>query len=161
MPDLPRVSDLVLSWNSGRLVVGGVPMNGYGSFDCEHGRTRKIVYGQKRDGTPLGKTSGKYEPKPITISFLLDQYTKLLMPVLALQGIGSRGDASFTVMYQYMELLNPLLTTTFTFTGCTIDNEKHSGTEGPDEAKIDVTIGPLACIIDASPLSSVAGALGL
>jgi len=136
-------------------------MTGTLSLDYEQKRDRKIVYGMKRNGTPLGKTAGKYSPSPVTVRFLLDDYTNLLLPALTTLGLGSYGDASFPMMLTYEEPLNPLSTVNIAWAGCTIDGEKDAIAEGTDEAAVDVTIGPLAMTRNGQLLWSVTRSVSL
>ncbi len=128
-------------------------LNGIQSLDFEQTRERKGVYGMRRDGTPLGKTAGKYGVKSFNMKFLVASYdtlTDYLTPI----GLGSYGDAEFSVHVQYIE--NEVDVITYDFGGCTIDGEKESPAEGNDELTVDVTIGCLSIIKNGKTLFSVA-----
>ena len=98
----------------------GVMGSGY-----EEKRTRPLVWGSRRDGRPIGKGAGKYEPGMLTIDteeatwdYVTDQ--------LALEASDNEsfGDVGFTVQVQLFEEDKPTTTITMTFDGCNVDGEK-------------------------------------
>jgi hypothetical protein len=147
-----RLNSTILSWQSSQFSIMGVPYEGLLSIDFEQARERKIVKGMRRDGTPLGKTSGTYSVKGLTVRFLPDTYDLITTQLTAL-GLGSYGDAEFPIIFQYVEPLK--LPQTIIWTGCTIDGEKDGLAEGIDEAGVDVTIGALTCVRNGKFLYSL------
>jgi hypothetical protein len=156
MTDIIRVNNTIVSWNSFSFKIDGIPYTGITAFDYDQKRTRKVVYGAKRDGTPLGKTSGKYEVQPITLTMLRDSFDKLTT-YLTTKGLGSYGDAEFTFIAQYIEPLQPPITVIGA--GCTIDGDKDSNAEGTDELVTEVTIGCLRLLKNGKSLASITRAV--
>lgn len=158
MTDILRVNNTVYGWNSHSAKFDGIPYNGLQSVDHEQGRERKVVHGMKRDGTPIGKTSGKYSVRGFTIKMLVGSYDRLT-DYLTVKGLGSYGDAEFLVSIQLVEPLHkPLL---LVWTGCTIDGEKESNAEGTDEAAVDVEIGALSFTRNGKRLWSAVRSLAI
>jgi hypothetical protein len=139
MSDLIRINDTFHSWESVSLEIDGDPWNGFTGIDWEQARTRTLVYGARKDGKPLGRTSGKYEPKPISMTWLRSSWN-LLCEYLSIEGLGSYGDAEFDITLQYEEEGD---IQTIAFLKCTIDNEKDGNQEGTDALTTDATIGTL------------------
>lgn len=158
MTDIIRVNNTILSWNSFSLKIDGFPYVGILGFDYEQKRERKVVHAAKRDGTALGKTSGKYTVPTCTLTMLRDSYDKLTT-YLTGKGLGSYGDAEFVFIAQYIEPLQPPITVIGT--GCTIDGEKETQAEGVDELVTEVTIGCLRLVKNGKSLSSLVRAVTL
>lgn len=158
MSDIIRVNNTILSWNSFSFKINGIPWIGIKSFNYEQKRERKVVYGAKRDGKPLGKTSGKYSVASCSLTMLRDSYDLLTTELTAL-GLGSYGDAEFTFIAQYIEPgLTPI---TVVGTGCTIDGEKDGNDEGTDELTTEVEIGCLSLLKNGKSLASLVRAVPL
>lgn len=158
MTDLLRVNSTIYGWNSHSMRFDAIPYNGILSVDHEQTRERKVVYGMRRNGTPLGKTSGKYSSKGFTIKMLADSYDKWT-DFLTIKGLGSYGDAEFTSTLSLVEPgQKPIIKL---WTGCTIDGEKESNAEGIDEACVDVEIGALTFSRNGKQLYSVIRSLSL
>lgn len=154
MTDIIRVNNTILSWNSFSLKVDGIPWNGILGFDYEQKRERKVVYGARRDGRALGKTSGKYSVPTCTLTMLRDSWDKL-STYLTAKGLGSYGDAEFVFASQYIEPVPGSLPITVIGTGCTIDGEKDTNQEGIDELVTELTIGCLSIIKNGKTLASL------
>jgi hypothetical protein len=157
LTDVIRVNGVPLySWNSFSFKILGIPFNGIKAFDYAHKRERTVVYGARRDGTPLGKTAGKYSVEPITLTVLRDTADKITTMLTPL-GLGSYGDAEFTFTAQYIEPGN--IPITVVGMRCTIDGEKDGNTEGTEEATTELTIGCLQLIKNGKLLSSLVRAV--
>lgn len=152
MTDIVRVNNTILSWNSFSFKIDGIPYNGITGFDYEQKRERKVVYGAKRDGRPLGKTSGKYSVPTCVLTMLRDSADKLTTYLTA-KGLGSYGDAEFTFVAQYIEPGQPPITVIGT--ACTIDGEKDGNQEGVEELHTEFEIGCLEIIKNGKRLASV------
>ena len=149
---IKRVNNVILSWNSMTTKIDGDPYEGIIGLDYDQGRERKIVYGQRKDGTPLGKTSGRYSVKPVKLRMLRDS-ADTFTDYLTTQGLGSYGDAVFQINCQYVEPGSKPITVILT--GCTVDDENDVNAEGVDELVTEFTIGALACIKNGKRLWSV------
>lgn len=158
MTDVIRVNNTILSWNSFSFKIDGIPYNGLLAFDYEQKRERKVVHAAKRDGRPLGKTSGKYTVPTCSLTMLRDSFDKLTTYLTA-KGLGSYGDAEFTFIAQYIEPGQPPITVIGT--GCTVDGDKDANAEGVDESLTEVTIGCLEIIKNGKRLASVVRAIPL
>lgn len=161
MTDIIRVNSTIFSWNSTSMKIALTPYNGIMSIDYEEKRERKVVYGMKRDGKPLGKTSGKYSVPSVSLKMLRTTWEKLSTDLTVL-GLGSIGDAEFPMLFQAYE---PVLTTdlpqTVLFENCTIDGIKHSHAEGTDELTTELEIGCLQLTQNGKRLWSVVRGLGI
>jgi len=141
--DIVRVSPIIYSWTSCRWAFDLIPYTGIVAVDYEEKRSRKIVYGSNRSGTPLGITSGKYEPGMLNVRMLRDSFDKLTTFFTA-KGLGSYGDANFAFFGQYIEPVPGALPQTIVATDCYIVGVKDAQQEGIDELLTDVAIQPLA-----------------
>jgi hypothetical protein len=153
MTDIIRINNTIFSWNSCSFRILGIPFNGILGFDYEQKRERKVVYGMRRDGKPLGKTSGKYSVPSCSLKVLrdtADKITTLLTPL----GLGSYGDAEFPITCQYIEPIIALPITVIC-TGCTIDGEKDSNAEGVEELVTEFEIGCLNITKNGKSLASI------
>lgn len=149
---LRRVNSTVLTWNSCAFKVDLDPFEGILEFDYEQTRERKVVYGMRRDGTPLGKGSGKYSVKNVMLKMLRDS-ADMLTNYLTVKGLGSYGDAEFTLICEYVEPGHtPIIVVV---EGCTIDGEKDGNVEGTDELVTEFTIGALSLTKNGKRLWSV------
>lgn len=142
-PDIVRLNSTILSWNSCRFAVNLVPFTGIVGCDFEDKRDGELVWGAKRDGVPLGMTSGKYNPSPMTLAMLRDSGMKL-MELLTPLGLGSYGDAEFAFFMQAFEpvLLGPD-PITVVMTGCRVRGVKDANQEGTGALTTEFTIQPL------------------
>jgi hypothetical protein len=102
-------------------------------------RTRKIVPGSRRDGKPVGKTAGKFEPGSLTFA-LLGTSAKQFETYLANQSSGSYGDTDFTlVVSMYEPDINNDVPITITFVDCSIEEPKEQWDEGIEENVTEYT----------------------
>src|SRR5260221_326541 len=118
MTDIIRVNNTIYSWNSSSFKIDGIPYIGIMSFDYEQKRERSVVYAAKKDGRPLGKTTGKYSVPSCSLKVLKDTWDQLSTQ-LTLKGLGSFGDAEFVIIAQFVEIGS--IPITIVCTGCTID----------------------------------------
>jgi hypothetical protein len=113
-----------------------------GVLKAGHGakRTRKIVHASRRDGQPIGKTAGKFEPGGLTFA-LLGTTAKQFEEYLANQSQGSIGDTTFQFS---VSLYEPDITNddpiTWSFAQCTVEEVKESWDEGIEEIVTEYTI---------------------
>jgi hypothetical protein len=150
-----RVSDTIYSWTSGISKIDNFPIEGIVSLDFSQKRERKVVYGQRGDGRPLGKTSGKYTAEPFTIKVLRDT-ADAITDYLAVKGIGSHGDAKFNFMLQVSETPDALLIPVIIrASSCHITAEKDGNEEGFDELLTEFEITPLQMTKNGKALWSV------
>ena len=138
MSDTVRVNNLLLSWKSCIFKLDNDVYIGVQSQDFEQKRDRKIVFAGRRDGRPLGKTGGKYEPQPMKIVVVKDTSTKIKQYLADKAGAKSYGDAEFTWQTQYVAPGSDPVTNVFT--GCTLDGVKDGPAEGNDELTEELTI---------------------
>lgn len=158
MTDIIRVNDTIYSWNSCSFKLEGVPYVGVLGFDYEQTRERKVVYAARRDGTPLGKTSGKYAVPSMTIKVLKDTWDLMSTQLTAL-GLGSYGDADFVWIAQMVELGS--LPVTVVCSGCSITGVKAAHEEGVDELVVELTVTCLSIVENGKALFSLARSLPL
>lgn len=158
--DVLRVNDAIHSWNSCRFLVDVEPFTGLVAVDTEETREVKVVYGARRDGTPLGTTSGKYTAKPFTAKFLTDQW-EVIKKYLAIKGLGSYGDARFAFAIESSEEADievPVLI--LIANTCRVVGVKKGFEEGVEESLAEITIQPLNMIDNGDVLFSLARSIG-
>jgi hypothetical protein len=160
MTDIIRANSTILSWNSFAFKIDGIPYNGIRGFDYEQKRERTVVHGARRDGRPLGKTSGKYSVPTCTLTCLRDTADKITTYLQA-KGLGSYGDAEFTFFAQYIEPVLGATPITVVGTGCTIDGEKDTNQEGTEAVLTEFEIGCLEIIKNGKSLASLRRALSV
>ncbi len=128
--DILRLNRKRLSWNSLTLSYDGIPLgSGVLSIDYEQTRERKVVYGSRKSGKNVGTTSGKYTT---TGSMkVIREVSEILKQYLTAKGLGSIGDASFTLILQAVEIPGaPLIVV---LSDVEIKTIKFSSAEGVDE----------------------------
>lgn len=133
----------IYSWESCVFSVAGMPTEDILSLGWTEKRERKVVYGSRQDGRPLGKTSGKYSVTDCKLK-MLRQAVPLLKAMLAVPGLGSHGDAKFPITAQVVEIdAIGSIPITYTLSDCTIDSENDVHEEGIDELVTEFEIGCL------------------
>jgi len=152
--DVTRINGTPFSWTSTEYKFDNVPYVGILEVNWEEKRERKVVYAAKQDGTPLGKTAGKYSVSGFTIKMLRASAT-LLKQQMTAKGAGSHGDPEFTI---FIAVSEPTLfpgPISYTCSRCTIDGEKDAHAEGVDELVTEFEIGCLSVAEDGMQLASV------
>jgi hypothetical protein len=140
--DEQRLQGTIYSGKSAEFDYGQGPVEGVLKAGGEAKRTRKIVYGSRRDGQPLGKTAGKFEPGSLTIAMLATT-AKQFEAYLATTGggQGSIGDPTFALT---VSLYEPDITNddpiTWSFGGVTVESQKESWDEGIEEIVTEYTL---------------------
>lgn len=132
MSDIFRLNGVPYSWNSCIFAINGKPFTGILELSYEQKRERKVVYGAKRDGTPLGITSGKYSVASCSLKTLrltAFEIKAMLTPL----GLGSYGDASFSIALQVVEPSLTAVPITVVISGCVISGVKETQAEGVEE----------------------------
>jgi hypothetical protein len=160
MPDRIRIGHTIYSWTSCRFQIDGQPWKGVVAMDWEQKRERKVVYDAQPDGRPIGKTAGKYSVSAFTMKMLRDSATAL-KEYLTATGLGSYGDAEFSITVQTVEPALGLVPTTWVASVCTIDGEKDGHEEGIDELLTEFEIGCLSLKENGLQLWSLTRGLGL
>jgi hypothetical protein len=134
-----RVNKTIYSANSCDFKIALAPFLGITTFDWEQKRERKLVHAMRRNGTPLGKTAGKYSVANVGFTMLAatyDRLTDLLTPL----GLGSYGDAEFPILITINEPGQPVPPIVIAIADCSIVNEKETVAEGIDELLVEVDI---------------------
>jgi hypothetical protein len=144
-----RVNTAIYSWeecvfriDNQQVTPAGNPWN-IVALDYEQKRERKVVYTNRKSGRPRGKTRGKYSVPSCTMKLLRAQAVELKQ-YLQNQGVGSYGDAEFTLTVQVSApAIIGALPLTVIGESCTWDGEKASHEEGIDELVVEIEIGVL------------------
>jgi hypothetical protein len=121
----------------------------------EEKRTRPIVWGSRRDGRPIGKGAGRYEPGTLTLD--TEEATwDFVTDALANEAADgeSFGDVSFTVQIQLYEEDKPQTTITKTYDFCNVDGEKGDYPTTADPLKIALAFSYLSKDTDGKTLYS-------
>lgn len=127
--------------NSHIIRIDAVSLTGVRSLSFSDARTRALVFGSKRDGTPLGKTAGQYNPGEASLKVLratADQITTYLTPI----GAGSYGDASFTLLVQVIEPDSTAAPQTTVLSSCHITGVSEDYNNTDEVSETTFTIQP-------------------
>lgn len=158
MTDLIRVNSTLLSGNSCSFKFMGLPFVGVLDLQYDQKRTPKIVHGARKDGLPLGWTTGKYEPGTVKVKMLRDSFDKLTT-ILMGPGLASYGDAEFPFVAQYAEPAQ--LPITVVMFPCRITSVAEGYSEGSDELVTDFEMATLSITTNGKPLYSIVRGLSL
>lgn len=156
MLEVFRVNDAIHSWNSCRHLIDVEPFSGVVSVDFNESRERKLVYGGRRDGLPLGMTTGKYDPGVVGVKYLSDQWD-LVSTYLTEKGLGSIGDATFTHTIESSEggdVEVPVIITLAT--GCRVQKVHQAFEEGIEENLVEVELRVMQLVTNGKVLFSLA-----
>ena len=158
-----RLNDVPYSATSCSWLIAGAPYVGITSLSYGEKRERKLVHASRRDGTPLGITSGKYSIDGLSMTFLRSSFQRLIEQ-LSVLGIGSYGDATFPIIATYSDVQaqikgeKPIV---IHIDGARITSVKDSRDEGFDELTTEVEMMAMAMTRNGLRLWSVANAVGL
>jgi hypothetical protein len=142
-------------------IIAGAPYVGITALSYEQKRERKLVHGSRRDGTPLGKTAGKYSVGSVTMTMVRSSYD-LLTTQLSILGLGSYGDAVFPIIATYSDpfaQLQGVPPIVVMISGASIVGEKEAYAEGFDELLTEVELMALTLTRNNKRLWSVVNAL--
>jgi hypothetical protein len=131
MADDIRINGVQHGWPSVSLKINGKAWYGIKSIKYGDKRTRGKTYGMGRAHAPRGRTSGKYEVDPVTLSIEKETARKLRDELAAKSTTGgtSFGDTVFQIVVQYSE---GSATITDELVDCTWSGDASSAEEGPD-----------------------------
>lgn len=132
MTDIVRINSTPYSWTSCLFTLDLAPYIGFKDVTYEETRERKLVHVAKRNGKPVGITSGKYQVNGFTFQVLPDTWG-IMTDYLTLKGLGSYGDATFAFGAQYIEPVPGAIPMTTLITGCQVVGVKSAHAEGTDE----------------------------
>lgn len=134
-----RLNGTRYSWTSCAHSYDGIPFGeGMLAVDYTQTRDRKVVYGSRKSGKNIGTTSGKYATSG-SIKMLKETWLQLQIYLTA-KGLGSYGDASFTIIVQIAELSPGAIPIVVTLSGCQVKEVKDSFAEGIDELVTEITL---------------------
>ena len=158
-----RLNDVPYSATSCSWFIAGAPFIGITALSYSEKRERKLVHASRKDGTPLGITSGKYSVDALSMTMLRSSFQRLI-ELLTPLGLGSYGDARFPLIATYSEPLATaagVLPVTIDIQGCRITGVKDSYQEGIDELVTEVDMMALALTRNGLRLWSVVNGAGL
>lgn len=147
--DLIRINGTVCSWNSVTVKLAETAYSGFLKVDYEEKLEKTLVYGSRRDGKPLGKTTGKYTPGPLSVILLRETWQTLIRPALTLLGVagvgaGGYGNSTFPFSISVDEIFAGVLPSIAIFDGCTVDGVKYPAAEGNEALTVELEIGYLS-----------------
>lgn len=151
--DYVRINGTKYTWGSVSLRIDVLPLLGILSFDYEETRERAILYGGQKNGKPLGRGAGKVTYPPMTLS-VMRETGLAIMEYLTVKGLGSYGDAEFTISLNVEEPLAAVPPIVATFSKCVIDGRKNSSAEGTEGLKTDFTISTLEIVENGMTIAS-------
>lgn len=157
-----RLNDNIYSATSCAWHINNAPFEGITAVNYEQKRERKLVHASRRDGTPLGMTSGKYSVGSFSMTMLRSSYQRLI-ELLTPLGLGSYGDARFTFRGSYTEPLASLKGVppiVIFVDGCRITGEKDGTQEGIDELVTEIDMAAMSITRNGLRLWSVVNGMG-
>lgn len=138
MSDQIRVNGNLYSYGSIKIKIDGTPFYGFNSISYGDSRTRSKSYGTGKSQSPRGKTRGKYETDPVTLSGDKDTVREF-RKALADAGDGrSAADTLFQIVVTYSE--DGLGQIVDEIEDCHLSKNTSSSEEGGDPLKEDVEI---------------------
>jgi hypothetical protein len=155
-----RIGRKKFSWNSVKFRIGGIASERIRKIGFGEKITDELVYGAQRDGTPIGLTSGKYEPDVASVSFLVDEFygngveQGIAQKLAAAAGTTGLGDIEFDMFLQLIEESVGVITVVFPT--CRIVNPKLDFSEGVNASEVEVGIRVIDPIrVNGTQLASV------
>jgi hypothetical protein len=155
-----RIGKRIFSWNSAKLRVGGFATEKATKVDWGEKINDELVRGMRRDGTPLGVTSGDYEADVLSIGFLVDEFygngaqQGIAQKLSVAAGTAGLSDVEFDVFLQMIEEQVGVVTVTFPV--CRITAPKMSMARGPAGVEVDVGIRVIdPIVVNGIKLASV------
>jgi hypothetical protein len=135
------MSDLILlangteySWPDHIVKINGLRFVGLTAYSYNETRERGTVYAARRDGVPMGSTTGKYKAEGSLT--MLKSSAMILKATLGLPALGSYGDARFVLSVTAVQNpvlgVPPLPPIESTLTGCHIIGNQNDFSEGVD-----------------------------
>lgn len=158
-----RLNNTIYSATSCSWSIALAPFVGITALNYSEKRERKLVHASRKDGTPLGMTSGKYSVDSLSVTMLRSSFQRLI-ELLTPLGLGSYGDAKFPIVATYSEPLasiSGVLPITIAIEGCRITGAKDSYAEGIEELVTEVDMMALALTRNGLRLWSVVNGIGL
>lgn len=138
MADEIRVNGNQHSWGSITVKVDGDRFYGFTSIGYADSRERVKAYGMGRAHAPRGRSRGKYQTEPVTLTGWKGSVQQLRQ-ALADAGDGeSYGDTIFQIVVQYVEADDTPITVELE--DCVFVKNTTSEEEGPDPLKEDIEI---------------------
>jgi hypothetical protein len=139
MSDQVNVNGNLFSWGSIRVKCGGEEFTGFSKIAYADKRPRTKGYGMGRHQAPRGRSRGKYEVDPVTITAHRDS-AEAFRDFLASKATDGKsfGNVSFEVVVQYVDEGETPVTDTLeacVWSGNTVSNE-----EGPDPLTVDIEL---------------------
>jgi hypothetical protein len=159
---LTRINDVIYGANSLAWLIDDAPYVGIQAFDYSEKRDRKLVYGGRRDGTPLGMADGQYSVDALSMTMLLASFD-ILTTSLSAKGGGSYGDARFPInvsISDYQAQLQNVLPVSIDIVGARISGVKAGRATENNEQTVDVTMMALSLTRNGKRLWSLQNGLG-
>jgi hypothetical protein len=159
--EITRLQDVPYSAQSCTFTLAGAPFEGILDLNYSQKRERKLVHAARRDGKPIGITSGKYSVDALSMKLIASSYQRLIGILTAL-GLGSYGDARFPITATYSDtavLLAGGTPIVIAVEGARISGEKGGRTEGIDEATVEVEMMALSLTRNGARLWTMGGGL--
>jgi hypothetical protein len=140
MPDITRVNDTIYSWNSCLHKIDNQPWVHIMEVNWEQKIDAKTVYAARKDGLPLGSTTGKWSLEGFTIKMLRDSADAFTDYLCSKTGTRFYGRARFDYLLQVTEPVPGARPLTASAQICRVVNEKDAQAEGTDELVTEFTI---------------------
>ena len=139
MSDQVRINGNLFSWGSIRVKCGGEEFTGFSKIAYADKRTRGKGYGMGRHQAPRGRTRGRYEVDPVTITAHRDS-AEAFRAFLAAKASDQKsfGNVAFEIVVQYVDEGETPITDTLedcVWSGNTVSNE-----EGSDPLTVDIEL---------------------
>jgi len=151
MSDQLRINGNLFSWGSTKLKINSEPYTGITSI--AYGDSLEVTkgYGMARHHAPIGRSSGKYTPDPLTMTMFQSSADVLREQIRLLSPTGnSIGTPNFPIVLQYIEPgLGPV---DVVFNQCRLIKFSVSLDEGPDAVMEDVEFDVMSIVRNGAVL---------
>lgn len=152
MADLERVNGNLISWGSAVFKLNGERYTGVTKISYGDKRTRVKAYGMQRAQAPQGRSRGKYEVDPVSVTMFVNSAKALREALAAASPDGvSYGDVEFSGVLSYAEPNNDLIHQV-EFERLVWTENKSDHSEGADSMTEDIVFDAMRIIRDGKVL---------
>src|SRR5689334_17393541 len=103
MSDEIRVNGNLYSWGSIKLKINDEIFYGFTAISYSDSRERVKAWGMGRHHAPLGRSRGKYQVEPVSVTARKGTLQQLRKALATAAGGSSYGDIEFQIIVQYVE----------------------------------------------------------
>jgi hypothetical protein len=132
----------MFDWSSIVFKINGQRYYKIKDIDFGDGMEQVLVYGMGKNRSPVGRTRGKYVPKPVAITFMADAAEAVRADLGNLAGTRGLSAVAVNILLQRIET-DEGPTITVEINGCTLTENANTDSEGADPSEEKLTFQPL------------------